>query len=166
MEKTIKKRITLLLLVCLIVFSSVLTVHASETDISTKDEAYPASESETEVVEGATENSRDHTEPTTDKGKENNSDTESSPDKTESKDKEADPISNNTGQYLNYDIAPYIKHGDVDGDGEISVADTTFIQRFLALMIVPDFYDESVADVDNDNNVSITDATQLQRYLS
>ncbi len=58
------------------------------------------------------------------------------------------------------------KIGDVDGDGEITIADATLIQRrgielenFTALQ-------DALADVNNDGRISILDVTCVQKYLA
>ncbi|MDD6646130.1 MAG: RICIN domain-containing protein, partial [Oscillospiraceae bacterium] len=55
--------------------------------------------------------------------------------------------------------------GDVNGDGVISIADATTLQKYLANIV--DFDDEqlAVADTNGDGSVSISDATQIQKYL-
>ena len=56
--------------------------------------------------------------------------------------------------------------GDVNGDGVISIADATTLQKHLANIV--DFDDEqlAVADTNGDGSVSIADATQIQKYLA
>ena len=56
--------------------------------------------------------------------------------------------------------------GDVNGDGVISIADATTLQKYLANIV--DFDDEqlAVADTNGDGSVSIADATQIQKYLA
>ena len=55
--------------------------------------------------------------------------------------------------------------GDVDGDGVISIADATTLQKYITNIV--DFDDEqlAVADTSGDGNVNIIDATQIQKYL-
>ena len=62
------------------------------------------------------------------------------------------------------EILPPHLLGDVDGDGEVSIIDTTCIQRSLVDIPI-DPYNKSTADVDNDGVVTILDATWIQRYL-
>lgn len=56
--------------------------------------------------------------------------------------------------------------GDANGDGVISIADATTLQKYLANIV--DFDDEqlAVADTNGDGSVSIADATQIQKYLA
>ncbi|MDD6645289.1 MAG: dockerin type I repeat-containing protein [Oscillospiraceae bacterium] len=55
--------------------------------------------------------------------------------------------------------------GDVDGDGVISIADATTIQKYVTFMVDLDYEQLAVADTNGDRNVDIRDATQIQRYL-
>ena len=55
--------------------------------------------------------------------------------------------------------------GDVDGDGEVSILDATYIQRYLASLPI-DTFNEKVADTDEDGEISILDATFIQRWLA
>ena len=55
--------------------------------------------------------------------------------------------------------------GDVDGDGNVTIIDATYIQRVLASFEVTPFI-EAAADTDGDGNVTIVDATYIQRYLA
>ena len=55
--------------------------------------------------------------------------------------------------------------GDVDGDGEVTIYDVTYIQRYEAAMKVNSF-NEAAADVDGDGEITIFDATLIQRYLA
>ena len=56
--------------------------------------------------------------------------------------------------------------GDTNGDGNVTIADATTLQKYLANIV--DFNDEqlAVADTNGDGSVSIADATQIQRYLA
>ena len=56
--------------------------------------------------------------------------------------------------------------GDADGDGEVTAADVTMIQRYDAQMSVGESFNEAAADVDGDGEVTILDATLIQRYLA
>jgi hypothetical protein len=56
--------------------------------------------------------------------------------------------------------------GDADGDGAVTIADVTEIQKYLAQLA--DFDDEEllIADADGDGNVTVSDATELQKHLA
>lgn len=56
--------------------------------------------------------------------------------------------------------------GDVDGDGEVTILDATWIQRYLASLIEFDDAQTADADYDRDGSVSILDATAIQRMLA
>lgn len=68
------------------------------------------------------------------------------------------------------DIAEYLgsefvgKIGDVDGDGEITIMDTTGIQMHLAKVSL--LNNEKIADVDCDGQISVLDATAIQLKLA
>ncbi len=55
--------------------------------------------------------------------------------------------------------------GDVDGDGEISITDATFIQRYTIGIQTPVAVTSSVADIDGDHAVTVMDASHLQRWM-
>lgn len=54
--------------------------------------------------------------------------------------------------------------GDVDGNGEISIADATQVQKIIAYLIEPTDEMTLAADVNADNMVNILDATMIQMY--
>ncbi|MGN0491393.1 dockerin type I repeat-containing protein [Ruminococcus sp.] len=56
--------------------------------------------------------------------------------------------------------------GDVDRNGEISIADATHIQKMIAYLIEPTPESNALADVNADNKVNILDATLIQMYCS
>ena len=56
--------------------------------------------------------------------------------------------------------------GDVDGDGEVTVNDATYIQRALVDMSIPFELDEKLADTDEDGSLTILDVTNVQRWIS
>ena len=56
--------------------------------------------------------------------------------------------------------------GDVDGDGEVTIIDATFIQRYLASLAIPFEMNEATADTDGDGEITIIDATFIQRHLA
>ena len=56
--------------------------------------------------------------------------------------------------------------GDADGDGNITIVDTTFLQMYLARAVDRSRLRTLTADTDKDEIISINDATYIQRYLS
>lgn len=63
--------------------------------------------------------------------------------------------------------APQAVLGDVTGDGAVTIADATRIQRYLAEFSVPDpDLTEAYGDVTGDGVVNIKDVTAIQRYLA
>lgn len=58
------------------------------------------------------------------------------------------------------------KLGDVDRNGEISIADATQVQKIIAYLIEPTPESNALADVNADNKVNILDATLIQMYCS
>ena len=56
--------------------------------------------------------------------------------------------------------------GDTDGDGKITIVDTTFLQMYLARTFGKDRLRMVTADTDKDSKLSINDATYIQRYLA
>lgn len=57
----------------------------------------------------------------------------------------------------------YIR-GDVDGNGFVTVADATWVQKKIAEMQTPDF-NFAAGDVDG-NGLYVSDATSIQRYAA
>ena len=53
--------------------------------------------------------------------------------------------------------------GDANGDGKVTVADVTIVQRKL-LGVSTGYFDTTAADVDR-NGLSLADAVQIQRYI-
>ena len=68
--------------------------------------------------------------------------------------------------YIPFTISREELLGDVDGDGAVTSLDATFIQRFLAVMDMPDSFNETAADIDGDGDVTSVDVTYIQRYLA
>lgn len=60
--------------------------------------------------------------------------------------------------------APVAVYGDADGDGDVTILDATFIQRYAAGISLPTPLNELNADVDDDGSVTILDATLIQRF--
>ena len=54
--------------------------------------------------------------------------------------------------------------GDANGDGEVTVADVTLIQRKL-LGVSTGYFDTDAANIDKKGGVSLSDAVQIQRYI-
>lgn len=55
--------------------------------------------------------------------------------------------------------------GDVDGNGEITIADATAVQRYAIDLHVENF-NAKVADVNGDKRISILDVTCIQKYIA
>jgi len=55
--------------------------------------------------------------------------------------------------------------GDVDGNGVVNIKDATAIQKFIAGMTIPVFY-ESVADADENGSINVKDATAIQKWIA
>ena len=55
--------------------------------------------------------------------------------------------------------------GDVDGDGEVTIADATMIMKYIVSVETLNASQERVADVDGDGIVTIKDATNIQKYI-
>ena len=56
--------------------------------------------------------------------------------------------------------------GDTNGDGNVTIADATELQKYLANIVDFDDKQLAVADTNGDRSVSIADATQIQKYLA
>ena len=56
--------------------------------------------------------------------------------------------------------------GDVDGDGNVTIADATLIQRAGVELASFTNLQKQLADVNSDGRVSILDVTCVQRYLA
>jgi len=56
--------------------------------------------------------------------------------------------------------------GDVDGDGNMTIIDATYIQRYLAGLIELDARQINLADTDLDDSVTVIDCTRIQRILA
>lgn len=55
-------------------------------------------------------------------------------------------------------------YGDADDDGEVTILDATYVQRYEAGITLPSPINMVNADVDYDEEVTIIDATLIQRY--
>ena len=58
-----------------------------------------------------------------------------------------------------------VTYGDADGDGDVTILDVTYIQRFMADVPLSKEFNERNADVDGDGDVTIIDATLIQRFM-
>lgn len=58
------------------------------------------------------------------------------------------------------------KVGDTNGDGKVTVADATRIQKHLANILKLEGAELKVADTNGDGKVTVADATQIQKYLA
>lgn len=56
--------------------------------------------------------------------------------------------------------------GDADGDENITIMDTTTVQKYLAKIITESDFEYKLCDCDNEGSVNITDATYIQFYLA
>ena len=65
-----------------------------------------------------------------------------------------------------FDLGGGILLGDVDGDGEVTILDATYIQRKLADLPNKSAFVTEASDADGDGEFSILDATEIQRYLA
>ncbi len=64
------------------------------------------------------------------------------------------------------DYVPSVKLGDVNGDGIVSIIDSTEIQKYLAEITTLTDTQLKAGDVNGDGIVSVMDATDIQKYLS
>ena len=56
--------------------------------------------------------------------------------------------------------------GDVDGDGDVTVIDATWIGRRLVNFDLPDTFCEKASDVDGDKEITAVDAAYILRWLA
>lgn len=74
-----------------------------------------------------------------------------------------------SGKTSLFDMTDLIKHidppSDINGDGRVSILDSTAIQKYLVSLT--EFTDEQIekADCDKNGRVNILDATYIQKYL-
>lgn len=61
---------------------------------------------------------------------------------------------------------PELVLGDVDNDGEVTVADATLIQKEIARLVEFDADVARAADVDYDEKITIIDVTRVQKYVA
>lgn len=58
------------------------------------------------------------------------------------------------------------KFGDVNGDGEITVADALLLQKALAKAVALDANQEKYGDVDADGKIAVNDVLLIQQYIA
>lgn len=61
---------------------------------------------------------------------------------------------------------PTLSKGDVNGDGQITLADVLLVQRYLAGSAVLDSAQAERADTNSDGTVSLADVLLLQKYIA
>ncbi|MBR4439642.1 MAG: metallophosphoesterase [Clostridia bacterium] len=64
------------------------------------------------------------------------------------------------------DTTPQVKRGDMDGDGEITVADALKALRIAAKLAQPTEEDLAIGDVDNDGEITVADALRILRVAA
>ena len=57
-------------------------------------------------------------------------------------------------------------YGDVDGDGNVTIADVTLIQQASIELVSFTNLQKQVADVNGDGKVNVLDASCVQRYIA
>lgn len=62
--------------------------------------------------------------------------------------------------------APTVKIGDVTGDGNITVDDVTYVQKYIAELIGMTSEQRLAADVDKNGDIDIKDATEIQKNIA
>ncbi|MBR1481841.1 MAG: dockerin type I repeat-containing protein [Ruminococcus sp.] len=55
--------------------------------------------------------------------------------------------------------------GDADSDGDVTISDVSYIQKYIAELETPDF-NEKAADVNGDGSITIDDATLIQQFIA
>lgn len=71
----------------------------------------------------------------------------------------------NTNQIISTNAELSSVYGDVNGDGNVTTADSIFVQRSVVGSVT--FTDEQIkiADVDGNGKISVVDAILIQRYV-
>lgn len=72
----------------------------------------------------------------------------------------------NIGFICEYDDIKDNILGDVDGDGDVEIRDSTWIQRHVAKEEMPFVINKATADVDGDGEITVMDVTAIQYYLA
>ncbi len=60
---------------------------------------------------------------------------------------------------------PDVVLGDVDGDGQLTVKDATYLQKYVVGYEGCETINEAAADVDGDTRITVKDATAIQKIL-
>ena len=55
--------------------------------------------------------------------------------------------------------------GDVNGDGEITIVDSTILQKYIVGQTTLDDETLNVADVNKDGAITVVDATLIQKFV-
>ena len=71
----------------------------------------------------------------------------------------------NFNTVLNFEPDDTALIGDVDGNGEVSIADATEIQKYLVQYVSFNEEQLKVSDTNGDGKVDIKDVTQIQKYI-
>lgn len=69
------------------------------------------------------------------------------------------------GFTTSFDVHVYVQ-GDANGDGKISVADATTIQKYVASIIELNDIQKAAGEVTGDNRLTVGDATKIQKYIA
>ncbi len=69
------------------------------------------------------------------------------------------------GYVTSFDVHVYAV-GDANGDGKISVADATAIQKYIASIIEFSDIQKTAGEVTGDNRITVSDATKIQKYIA
>lgn len=68
--------------------------------------------------------------------------------------------------FVSLGYATTIVIGDVDGDGKITIMDTSMVQRSIAQYITLTDIQTIAADTDKDGKIAVMDATAIQRFIA
>ncbi len=68
------------------------------------------------------------------------------------------------GMVTSFDVHVYVP-GDANGDGKLSVADATAIQKYVASIVEFNDVQKAAGEVTGDNRLTVNDATKIQKYI-